>query len=729
MNKDKLRELLRGKIDSYERWNAVLAEAGTNFSYFKEWIGVHDSPFSYAWASLRRVNSRASLTNEQVWWMYREAARAQLGVYPSLTSVLEDMVANLRLHYHYAHLSRDDQTMVAYTSSIEDGLRDKQVKMSAGKFMRKMMFLAPDNHIQLMEASHRSELDPSFLVAHTEEEIKRVYTTMAGDSGCMRYPASNWDLPDSCHPSHAYAYAGLGVAYTEDGGVIKSRSVIYDNPDDPKDKRYVRIYGDGCLKRKLELAGYRCDNLQGAKIKAIDLHSVKPARYRAGAHYLVPYLDGAAGNQEQTDGSYGYRLKDEDCIRLINREQYDRLCALGFAAPRFKNTTPIFVVPTVPPEKLVFTCAFSGEQLNGLDHEIALFFKDGEVKKAARDKLPAEYCDTATDFDDEGERRAVWITREDLRAHTFTDNWVYGGSFLSNDRNREKLGVVHLATDKYGADRWEHQSQCVQSGESWYLRADCMVLFDASGAQTSVPAAALDELRTAHPKDYVQVAPNGSVKAVSHVRNPKLVTTLGKRRCVRGWHEIVQLADSTWDYTQNARRITVMGINVWVSTKSLVSICDVRLSDEVMGTLMKPYVDSAGGNPRGEQKIRDLESYLTTYLRAGIERHHFFQKGQMLFRGERYGDQGTLAQMRAAVNKLGTMSDEQITDMLEAHYVPYARAWEHHAKQQLKILDTAVATWQPAATAPVSDTQRQEVDNLLVTTAVHIRDERFATAA
>lgn len=727
MNQDKFRELLRGKIDSLEKWKEVCEQVGLHWDRgVRDHWGLPNSPFNFHWNDHRYVGNLAGVPAEQSWWVHREQARQQLLHLPR-TGVMDLVIDNLRLHLHFIHVSHDDPTMVAYTASMEDGLRDKQVRLSFGRLLRKMIFLATDTHIQALEASHRSEMDPTFLVASTQEEIQRVYTTMAGDSGCMRHAPDNWDLPKNLHPSAAYCYAGLGVAYTEVDGRVMSRSVIYDNPDDPKDKRYVRIYGDPCLKRKLELAGYKLRDLGGVKLKAIDLHAVRPRKWAENT-FLVPYIDGPGGSQGHP-ASHGYRLKGEDCIRVITNEQGARLQRMGFHVGHLKRTEAVHTISEVDPEKLMQTCAVTGETFNGLEVEALLVYHEGAVKLARADKVTG-YSDYALNHLVGARVEKVHVTRADW-SKGFEDRWRIGGQWLDTPENRRYVGLVQLAEAQYGANQWAHRGDnLVESAPEsgvFYRTEDCTLVFDADGVCTAKPPSELDEFKKS--KDYIQVAPNGSQKALSHKANPNLVMTLGKRRCIHGWHNVVQLYDGTWEYRQNTVEFQLFGMRFRASDKKPIgSLVDARLPEDALARMAEPAIEDAKYESNNRARRVYLEGWLTGRLRAGINTVHFFKKGEMLFRGERYADQGTLQQMRDALAKLDATSDEQLAEMLDSTYVPSARAWQHHANLLLKIADAQLAEWEaPAATA--TEPERAAVDDLLVETAVHIRDERFASVA
>jgi hypothetical protein len=733
LNREKFIELLRGKIDSWQKWSDVIEQVGLGvmWNYPTRYWG-HPGIVSYMCHHDMQVGSWDSIPIDQRWWVERETARKYLGVYPEPTEVMRVVSDTFCLGAHFIHISRDDPSMVAYTPSMEYGLADRQVKMSFGKLLRKMLLLATDTHIQRLEASHRSEMDPTFLVARTTDEIEHVYRNMAGDGGCMRHDADYFGIPENTHPSHVYSYAGVAVAYTEVDGRIISRSVIYDNPDDPKDKRYVRIYGDGALKRKLELAGYKLGSLLGAKLRAMHLPTLNPEGNWSRDKFIVPYLDGPGGNQDHQDASV-YHIQGEDCIRVINSTQASRLHAMGFTAPRCKNTGVIHRISSIPPERLQFTCAVTGQAFNLLEVTPAYALVDGEVKQTVRENLPdTMQHHAAYHWDANDARVAVYMTREDYNIRTF---YAGGIRLLDTPENRRRSGFVLLDAATYGEGVWELAAQCVSdeaSEPTWWRKADCMLVFDAQGKEQYMTQVKADALRTGRKKQYVSVAPHGSTRALSHVDNPRLVMTLGKRRCVKDWHSVVQLFDGSWDYRQNCCEFALMGRGFWCSDKQpVVNVRERRVPEESWSRVMAAYLADYGyeGNSI-EEKRAGVADMLVTWLRRGVDGFHYFKRGDMLFRGHRYENQGTVAQMREALAKLAEMSDEQITEMLDASHVSYARCWQYHAEIICRLADAWLAQEEAAHAGQQALAERalDDLDSQLEVTATHIRDERAGIA-
>lgn len=708
MSLEKFKKLLAEKIDSYERWREIHATTG---HYVNDQVVAVQACSNMTWGDFVYEGSGTRWTNSDrnpVWWYWRESYRITLEVYPLPTEILKSVINSFKLHPYCIHVSKDDPTMLAYTPSAEDGLRDKQVRISFGKLLRKLLPLVTDTFIQRAEAAHRAEMDPSFSVARTADEIERVYNNMVGDSGCMRYSKDHFDL--HVHPSAVYASPGMGVAYVEVDGRIVSRSVIYDNPDNPADKRYVRIYGDGALKRKLERAGYRCDSLQDAKLVAI------PAEGHGENVYVMPYLDGPGGAQSYGEGCAGYILEGEGMVRLISSQHAARLASLlGLSGISFKSQSGKVYIPTVGSETLEFTCALTGQKHNALETEAWQVWHEGGIVTVARtSELRYIYTYNLVLEVNAGSlavRKARVRPEDRSKAGFYEDR--FDGYVLDTPQNRVNLGYIKLSAAHGYSDQWRKTgSDIVElSTGVWVMREDTTRVYEADGTMRTVMTKDLGDL--AKDRKYVTVAPRGPARMLSHRDNPKLVMTRGKRRCIQGVHPVVQLVDGTWEYRQNATSTTLMDLQFCVPGEmNLEAQLAIRVPEPMLRQAMDTWI---GGWYEGiEPKNRtDFANNAVAYLLAnGFRGIAFIKRGEMLFRSN--DSDMHLDLRRAAVQAITQLDDAQLADVVGASYVPYARAWAHHAALMLKYLDEKIASWTPAEVASAEADPVQDVVDQVV---------------
>ena len=91
-------------------------------------------------------------------------------------------------HYmlHYLHWSVKDPEMVAYTPSIEYGIRDRQVRVRLGRYLSKHFghVLSEKKRLELVEKHNATALaNCKFHIAMTPGRIETVYTR--GPTSCM----------------------------------------------------------------------------------------------------------------------------------------------------------------------------------------------------------------------------------------------------------------------------------------------------------------------------------------------------------------------------------------------------------------------------------------------------------------------------------------------------------------------------------------------------------------
>jgi hypothetical protein len=188
---------------------------------------------------------------------------------------------------HYAHVSRDNSTRIAFTESPTKGLQDIQTRMKPGKYLAKFYPDIPEperNRLAMVIAKY-DEFELNF--AHTEDEIEHVYTT--GPRSCMSHSAG--DLAAPVHPSRVYASPDLAVAYIVRDDRITARAVCW-----PDKLRYSNIYGDrDRLGDELDELGYTQDSFDGARLLRI------PVEAHRGV-FVCPYIDSHANVRD--DGEY-----------------------------------------------------------------------------------------------------------------------------------------------------------------------------------------------------------------------------------------------------------------------------------------------------------------------------------------------------------------------------------------------------------------------------------------
>ena len=214
---------------------------------------------------------------------------------------------------HFAHISIEQDAMIAFTPDNEHGTADKQKRMKPGKYLTEYFSyqLSPDGiRDWVAEFTVRYD-DISFKLATTAKEIGEIY--MNGPTSCMQYTADNF-LCNGVHPSAVYAGPDLAVAYLDNGertlcdrceatgvgtcqrlrdrcngkATYTARSVVW-----PGKKLYGRIYGDiQRLRICMEAAGYKAGTLEGARLSRLPLGKIDIGDGKRKEAFVMPYLDG-----------------------------------------------------------------------------------------------------------------------------------------------------------------------------------------------------------------------------------------------------------------------------------------------------------------------------------------------------------------------------------------------------------------------------------------------------
>lgn len=304
--------------------------------YFNQYLtdnGVNRLPEIGYWTKMItyfRSEQRALLTEQLMafgaaerFWVLREAHRFIMNEYMAVvfpgTSGQDE---NLRLFLganplHFIHLSRDEPLYVAYTPDANYGKQDRRVKTTIGRYLKKHFPTLTDGEVRTLSDTfkyHFSVEDVMF--ATTEDEFVSVYRE--GPHSCMSYGLDSGNIQSHVHPVVAYAVPGMRLAYLRREGKINSRCLVFDNPTDKNDKRYVRVYGDELLARKLETLGYARGPLKDVVLRKI------PAQTMDGRvmhnTFVVPYIDDTSGDSRTYQGVQVL----EDGIKIVKREAPDR---------------------------------------------------------------------------------------------------------------------------------------------------------------------------------------------------------------------------------------------------------------------------------------------------------------------------------------------------------------------------------------------------------------------
>lgn len=707
MNKEQAAQVWVQKIDSKEKFDAAVRDT---HSFLHNIVYNLRLPNSSAVPST--TASVASQSIDDIWPNYREQYREMCGVYPPATSVLEEMRGYTHIAQYWPHISKDDPTMIAYTPDKACAHADRQIRTTIGKFLRKVAILMSDKEIAKIEHRHKSELDPTFKTTATQEGIERVYTTMVGDTACMRYTKDRFGFNDY-HPSAVYAdVPGLALAYLEDEeGRPVARSLIYDNPANPADKRYIRLYGTPHLKAKLERSGYRLAGLRG-----VPLRKLRDSSMTDQHQYVMPYLDNPGGTSSGCSdeaAQYVAHVANEDTWRVLNAE--DRACYIsagGSVSPAASTSAYVYCAPS---NIATTTCQLSGrtiDKLNGDRTAQFLASKDGQPVEVHVEAVADDSQYTTMMWRDNSTNKNIWVTVTRANA----DEWGFKNlpgreTTIDTPAMRECLGLVELDPVLYPGTPLAHDSYTVTAEEGKVIRKEdaIAVLPNGSAFINWRHISALDGMRAS--REYVKLADHGELPLFTRKDNPLLVKTASGRKAVVGFHDVRQCSfTDEWLY---ARSVTVVG-NLYgyqvIRPKTMGLSASSRVSDRFIGRVVE---SALGGDYTSSRRVE----VVTTNRWSGLSQM-VMDDGVTTPRCRQYGETVRADKaMRAAHWIVANKDNRELLNTALGYYTDY-----------VKYIIGADATIRVAAKMIEAFPETREMF-YPVQTADQTNDERFVEAA
>lgn len=205
-------------------------------------------------------------------WREREASRFGSGDYKRLPWVDEPWWRGSNAcFFHYAHVSAEDPSKLAFTESDSKGRQDRQTRVRPGRYLARFFPEMGPTAIQAWAqkfAATNEKHEARF--ATTPDEIVAAYEN--GPRSCM--------ASEDC--VRVYGAGDLAVAYIGDlSESVTARVLCW-----PSKKVYGRVYGDESrLVPALESAGFSLDNsgFEGARLLRIE----------DSGGFVAPYVDGS----------------------------------------------------------------------------------------------------------------------------------------------------------------------------------------------------------------------------------------------------------------------------------------------------------------------------------------------------------------------------------------------------------------------------------------------------
>jgi hypothetical protein len=466
------------------------------------------------------------------WWAVREQWRLNEG-YHEITDALAKVNEHAKV---FSHVSKADRTKVAFTPDKAFGERDAQLQMNFGKFVQRVIPFASDEYVKTLTESHVADLSNE--VEWIEgAQIAEVYRTTSVGS-CMAKSKNYWlnaGLPAGVEPALAYAAPGIKMAVLRDAdGSINARCMVYENGDD---KRMIRAYGDGALKKRLSRLGYKLGGWQGVHFNTVKW-SVGDNAFRV----VVPYLDAQGGGCNTKDCSV--MLLDGELLG-IRAENLEGLMGAGVSMT-VPGTSGSVILRNTASEDFLVDDLLSGEKLNVItDKAVKIGLQDGQcgvTKTLDNEVLNRDYT-TCRVLVNGNITSGYWVRRE----HTFEHSW---DTYVDSEDMRRFQGFKKLSPTYYteGLDSWLSDLVVVVEGEvSHNIKKEDAVHYYQEDHSTRIHKSKV-------PKKAVRLA---NVDGETWYASPEteVLRTPSKAKVVVGVHAIRE-GWQGFDYTRNLNKAT-----------------------------------------------------------------------------------------------------------------------------------------------------------------------------
>ena len=560
-----IKDLLAQKVTTKEQFDEILATAeGTLrcsgryrsvYDYLAHARDRYDRRLVDITRNLRPLGERGVGYHPTRWWLLRNHLRMTLNGVEWVSDAMLPVVTafpELCIHMNPAE-TPDDPSLVWYTPDPQSGERDAPARTTLARLIRKLYPQVADDTIRDIDAAHRAETNNELEII-PPAQIAEMY--QLGPESCMSHRPSRWPSALGHHPTEVYNAPGFGLALGRKGDRINARCLVWVNPEDSKDKRYVRNYGDPSLERRLIRAGYRMAGLDGARIKRIDLEGAAAPYQRV----LMPYIDYPGGKPGEKagrtilfDGDEYLRIvgdTDEHPVRVAVRR-----VARGvgfFTAAGTSGVTDLYAAMSMVPMEV--TCALTGRAFSLVDVAPVTVLVDGAIKYAHPD---ADFTGMKRlwTVGAEGVREEVYCPAD---APTVEDA---GKVWLRSPATMEHLGFRLLDAALYGADSWESRTRTapvVHEGRAANIRLVDAVHYVT--LENGAPRLQMLHKASLPPtKGLVRLHRFSATHPAWAAKGLPTVKTVSGRTVVPGAHNVTQMYDGRWDFDAKLTRDPLLG--------------------------------------------------------------------------------------------------------------------------------------------------------------------------
>lgn len=230
--------------------------------------------FNSGWKfMLKTVIENAASTNWRGWMQWR----FHTGEY--VKPVWKDEEWANDFPDHFAHPSAQDPYRIAYIADQTQGLRDKFVVTTPGRYLTQF-YSHKLTAVEISRWATKFDSEAELVFYSTPEEIAEGYKS--GISSCMSYQDSHFR--SKVHPTTIYGAGDFQLAILKRANRSVGRALVL-----PAKKRWVRLYGDtNRMADQLSALGYR----QGTPMDFVGARLLRMDQVFSDAPGVVmPYLD------------------------------------------------------------------------------------------------------------------------------------------------------------------------------------------------------------------------------------------------------------------------------------------------------------------------------------------------------------------------------------------------------------------------------------------------------
>jgi len=312
--------------DGQERWSwmmtlaEVLARVG---SWGKNIYHIHGAEFTRIIdPRLGWLNTRAMLSKRDFddfvsrRWYYDQYRKFEFHPAVKAAVLIAPPADWHRLVLELPHTSESDPTRIAYTRDNRDGLADKQLITSVGKYLHRHFPSLPDHVIRDLTARYAAPYE--FKISRDMGEMLDLLRR--GPTSCMKWDDDDGITCDDGFERHPYEVydpkLGWGLAVRFSGSSVDGRALVCEQDGN---KFFVRTYkrgpdysyADEALHHWLESQGYskRDGYPYGTKLR---YYSLKTRWGDEGV--LAPFIDGNNRYVDIVDGKYLKIVRDGDWL-------------------------------------------------------------------------------------------------------------------------------------------------------------------------------------------------------------------------------------------------------------------------------------------------------------------------------------------------------------------------------------------------------------------------------